>query len=285
MYGRIIVGYDGSPNAEDALRLGALLAKATGARLLIGYIYQAQPEWHGRDSEYRRELRDKVQAIFERARNSLPEGISVDTESFASSVPAQGLKDLARSERDALLVLGPTHHGPIGRVVIGSVGEQLLEGAPCSVTVAPKDFHRRDDESLDTLGVAFDGSPESEVALRHGHELASVLEAELRALAVVKKGSKEEGKLKQALESAGKDVGAPAAELSALKGDPAKALSKAAEELDLLITGSRGRGPVGGAVLGSVSAKLMRNAPCPVLIVPRGVSAPAAERQARPAAQ
>lgn len=283
MYGRVIVGYEGSRHAEDALKLGGLLAKATGTRLLIAYIYQEQPQWYGRDHDYQRGLRDEIQTLFERARGGLPEGISVDTESFPSSLPAQGLKDLARSERDALLVLGPTHHGPIGRVVIGSVGQQLLEEAPCSVTVAPRGFHRRDDEALRVLGVAFDGSPESQAALRHAFELASVVGAELRPLAVVKRGHADGGTLEQSVEAVAKDAGASRVELSLLKGDPARALSKAAKELDLLVTGSRGRGPVRHAVLGSVSAKLMRTAPCPVLIVPRGVATPTAEP--RPATQ
>ena len=33
MYGKIIVGYDGSPQADDALALGKLLAGTTGASL------------------------------------------------------------------------------------------------------------------------------------------------------------------------------------------------------------------------------------------------------------
>ena len=41
-------------------------------------------------------------------------------------------------------------------------------------------------------------------------------------------------------------------------------------EVDLLVCGSRGRGPLGRVVLGSVSAGVLRKARCPVLVVPRG---------------
>jgi nucleotide-binding universal stress UspA family protein len=38
---------------------------------------------------------------------------------------------------------------------------------------------------------------------------------------------------------------------------------------DLLVCGSRGHGPVRQAQLGSVSARLVRDAACPVIVVPR----------------
>ena len=47
-------------------------------------------------------------------------------------------------------------------------------------------------------------------------------------------------------------------------------LARLSEEVDLLICGSRGRGPVGRVVLGSVAAGVLRKARCPVLVVPRG---------------
>ncbi|HXQ89016.1 MAG TPA: universal stress protein, partial [Solirubrobacterales bacterium] len=57
----------------------------------------------------------------------------------------------------------------------------------------------------------------------------------------------------------------------ALSGVPAQAIAEACEEAgaDLLVTGSRGYGPVRRVLLGSVSTQLMRRASCPVLVVPR----------------
>jgi nucleotide-binding universal stress UspA family protein len=55
-----------------------------------------------------------------------------------------------------------------------------------------------------------------------------------------------------------------------LSGRAAKLLvSKAEEGVDLLVTGSRGYGPSRRVLLGSVSSKLARSAPCPLLVVPR----------------
>jgi nucleotide-binding universal stress UspA family protein len=49
----------------------------------------------------------------------------------------------------------------------------------------------------------------------------------------------------------------------------AKLLERAAEGVDLLVLGSRGYGPVLRLIAGSVSVRVIRNAPCPVLLVPR----------------
>ena len=54
-------------------------------------------------------------------------------------------------------------------------------------------------------------------------------------------------------------------------GDPARELAYAADDLDLLVTGSRGYGPLRRLMLGSTSTKLVHEAPCPVLVLTRSV--------------
>lgn len=48
-------------------------------------------------------------------------------------------------------------------------------------------------------------------------------------------------------------------------------LSSASESADMIVVGSRGLGPVGGAVLGSVSRALLHHAQCPVVVAREGV--------------
>jgi nucleotide-binding universal stress UspA family protein len=55
-----------------------------------------------------------------------------------------------------------------------------------------------------------------------------------------------------------------------LDGSPAREIAEACREgVDLLVTGSRGYGPMTRVLLGSVSRRLVDEAPCPVLVVPR----------------
>lgn len=55
-------------------------------------------------------------------------------------------------------------------------------------------------------------------------------------------------------------------------GPPASGIVTVAEDIgaDLIVTGSRGRGALTGAVLGSVSTKILHSAPCDVLVVHPG---------------
>ncbi len=63
-------------------------------------------------------------------------------------------------------------------------------------------------------------------------------------------------------------LGMPGAETRVLQGDAARTLCELAEQLSAraIVIGSRGRGGVARALLGSVSDHVVRNAPCPVVI-------------------
>jgi len=65
-------------------------------------------------------------------------------------------------------------------------------------------------------------------------------------------------------------LGLAEADTRVLQGQPGKALCDLAAELsaDALVMGSRGRGGIKRALLGSVSDYVVRSAPCPVVITP-----------------
>ena len=56
-----------------------------------------------------------------------------------------------------------------------------------------------------------------------------------------------------------------------LEGEPAHELARAGRELDLLVCGSRSDGPLTRLLLGSTSEALVREAPCPVMVLPGGM--------------
>ena len=59
-----------------------------------------------------------------------------------------------------------------------------------------------------------------------------------------------------------------------LDGDAAAQLARCSSELDLLVLGSRGYGPLRTVLLGSVSRTLVRTSRCPVVVLPRGAEVP-----------
>ncbi len=79
---------------------------------------------------------------------------------------------------------------------------------------------------------------------------------------LVKEGQEVVSELSQALNISG-------AETTVLRGDAGPALCALAGQMaaTALVVGTRGRGGLKRAVLGSVSDHLVRNAPCPVLVV------------------
>jgi nucleotide-binding universal stress UspA family protein len=116
-------------------------------------------------------------------------------------------------------------------------------GRPLVVTVV-----EASDESLVTGGGHFGGVMSAEELSERDTEL----EAEGRAVA----------------EHAAAALGIDGAEIRVVRGDPGPALCALAAEVSAraLVVGSRGRGGIKRALLGSVSDYLVRNAPCPVVI-------------------
>ena len=76
------------------------------------------------------------------------------------------------------------------------------------------------------------------------------------------------GEAEAELAQAAETLGLGSAETLLLRGDPARALCDLAVDRDAraIVLGTRGRGGVKRALLGSVSDHVVRNAPCPVVI-------------------
>lgn len=64
------------------------------------------------------------------------------------------------------------------------------------------------------------------------------------------------------------DLGDVEVDPATAMGPPARVLLRAAEDADLLVVGSRGRGGFMGLLLGSVSQHCVQHATCPVVVVP-----------------
>jgi nucleotide-binding universal stress UspA family protein len=85
----------------------------------------------------------------------------------------------------------------------------------------------------------------------------------------IQHGMAEQLGLKEALAEVAEGVNS---EMDVLYNEPADGLIAASRHVDLLVMGSRARGPRRAAVFGSVSRKVAEESACPVIILPRGTA-------------
>ncbi len=204
--------------------------------------------------------------------------------SLARPVAAE-LADVSRDEHAEVLVLGSSSRLGLGRVVFGDVATTLLHEAPCALAVAPAGYAESDPRPPLRIAVAFDGGRESGIALQTAIELADRTRARLSVLTAINAvGSGLSGPfsmmgaaqtvevhreaMRHILDLALGQVPAELPVDARLLLGPAEEIAEAACNDDLLITGSHGRGPIGRAMFGSVSARLLAKAECPVLALP-----------------
>jgi nucleotide-binding universal stress UspA family protein len=265
MYRTILVGYDGSGQAEDALALAEQLAESTGAGLIVARVLAAgsliaggsDPQLQRADVEQLRQL--------ERAART----VDAEAQTLTGGSVPRGLQALAEENGADLIVVGSSHRGRVGRTLAGSVATGLLHGAPCAVAVAPRGYRTRTPARLDAVVAGFDGSAESGHALMAAWQLARAAQAKLRIVAVAVEPAHDQ--LRERLAQARRTVpDGLEIDTTLHVGDAVEVLKEAGGAPGtMLVVGSRGYGRLRRVLLGSVSTKLVRGTPCPLLVTPR----------------
>ena len=277
---KVLIGFDGSEGAYDAVELGRRLARGeSGEALLVNVLPYPGPLPVAyyllgyEEAEWSHEL-------FSGAASALAP-LSVSWANYVGGSAAHILTDRAEEEHFDLMVVGSPHRGAVGRALLGSVAQGVLHGAPVPVAVAPRGYAKKDEGELRRIAVAYDGTPEAGQALDRAISLAGQRAATIDLLTVAtipppapKLGGfrldpqRRPGEvLEQGLAAVGADVESRGRELHG--GSIPSALAAACEDADLLIIGSRQYGVFARVMIGSVSTEMIHSAPCPVLVVPR----------------
>jgi nucleotide-binding universal stress UspA family protein len=278
----IIVAYDGSDRAQDALALGLRLRDPDGGRMTLACALVERP-WgphHASD-----DVPEEIGMMLAAARAQVPIGIHVALRAPAASSAARALTELAETEHADLLVIGSSRRIGDGRIHLERTAGRLLQGAPCAVAVAPAGLRTQD--PFRHIGIAYDGSNEARVALAAGYAIAQASGAAATVayahVVVTSDGDdlamRERLRAQRLLDDAADAAPAGVNPRTLLLHGPAAAvIARACEDVvDLLVCGSRGYGPIERALIGSVAESLMEGAPHPVLVLPRKTASAGAQ--------
>ena len=283
----VIVGVDGGPSASDALVFGRWAAMTLDAPLTVAVVHPAPSALgSGRvDAEWVADRHRAAEAVLDQARVVLgADAGEVTYRVIASTSAAHGLHDLAEELAAEVIVVGSGQAGPKHRLFAGSTAERLLAGSVCPVAVAPAAMEIPPG-ALGRIGVAYVDTPDGRAALTLAARLAARTSSPLRLYTVVAEadstlpflvGQDAEHAFhdtaretyEQSLSRAAEWAGAADVDWEVRTGDVVESLADL-DDVDVLFCGSRGYGPARRVLLGGVSARLVRRARRPVVVVPR----------------
>lgn len=281
---RLLVPVDGSPASLDALRLALRLADGGGTEVHLLNAQSLLGTEPGDDTLLRRGLEDTRAARTALAASGRPYVLRL-----VAGMPGQAILAYAGEHGVAEIVMGADGAGGVACALLGSVAMDVLENAWLPVTLVKSGGRagRPEDEGDDWL-VACDGSESSLRALRHAlaHLAGRHDGARLHLLNVRTPPGSFSGTPpatdEETLGALHAEARAEcAAALSLLEaagigydcrvaiGDPVARILETAEDLGCahIAMGTRGLGWLGGVLLGSISAGVLRRTPLPLTLV------------------
>ncbi|MBI4455286.1 MAG: universal stress protein [Acidobacteria bacterium] len=308
---KVLLATDGSKYSEAAVDLLPRLPLPDGSEVtLLAVVEPVRPLFAAEHpiigkqiSEafegFRTKLREGAHRLLLREEQRLrTRGLAVNTTMREGHVSDQ-IVAACRELPSDLLVIGSRGLGEFRGLLLGSVSQQVVKHAPCSVLIVklrregserPADLltpEKHDDAGLRVL-LAYDGSPDASAALQTLKSLPLGAGVAVRVLTVVPELSRygfdsaslrlltevweeERQAAELAANQAVQEIGITATNVSAQirDGDPAEQVLKAAGELgaDVIMLGAKGKSAIERFFLGSVSTHVLHGAPCSVWIV------------------
>jgi nucleotide-binding universal stress UspA family protein len=270
-FSNVIVGIDGTRAGFEAARQAARLLERDGRLLLVGVEdgwdalagrwagatfawFDNGTKWTYEDRQA--ELRRRVRASLDEAVRQLKGAGTVESRAIEGR-SWEALRTVAASENADLLAIG-THGGSRARgIILGYTATSLAHEAPCSLLIARPPFDPAAFPA--SLGVGYDGSPQSERALDVAIDLAALhprTPTRIVTCRPIPPGLAREAAIKRS-------------PVHFVFDDerhlPDDGLVEASQTVDLLLVGSRGLEGIGA--LGSTSERVAHRAASSVLIV------------------
>ncbi|MCW2704949.1 MAG: UspA domain protein [Blastococcus sp.] len=294
---RVVVGVDGSPGSRAALVHALTTAAQRGAELEVVSSYPVNLVWTGGlpleipDTEaIRVDTESRARALVDDVRSNLSTiGIPGVDAVGVRLVVSEGRavpELLKRSEHADLLVVGSRGRGAMRSALLGSVALHCATHAPCPVLVVHPLSSVAEPPRV-VVGV--DGSAESRAALVAALGDAGRTGAEVEVVAayfptdywtdvtlvLVQSVEAIRADLQRRTDELVADVvrersaagGTSRVRTTIHEGPAAEVLLQRAQNAQMLVVGTRGRGAIRGLLLGSVALHCAMHAPGPVMLV------------------
>jgi nucleotide-binding universal stress UspA family protein len=289
MTGRIVVGVDGSPQSGSALEWAVARALLGGEQLELVHAYRVTPDfdfygYHGLAASqpvaWLTEVSEQVlDAAAARVRELAP-----DLTCTLTSRMGHPTSELAKASEGAdAMVVGRRGLGGAASVLLGSVSNGLATQTKCPLVVVGDGEH----PTTGPIIVGVDGSEFGTNALRYAIAEAAVRTTSVRAVAaydvlhpafqadeelVARLRADVEAENEDAITRALDEVlGSTPASVSvdrvAVEGRPAESILGHADDAQLIVVGTHGKGLIRRVLLGSVSRQVLNDADRPVAIV------------------
>lgn len=288
---RILCPTDLSTESDEALRYGVALARAYGAKLFLLHCSEADSLPEEKDRE---KMRSQMNRLF--VESLVPHlGLATMNELKWEGILRHNISHVGRAivqeaaTQNIDLIVMRSRRRPRSAVLLGSTAETVCRNAPCPVLVT----HPREREwvsmssgeiDLNRVLIAQDFSHDSEIALNYGVSLAQEYQAEVHLMHVLATAGKEEPELAWSSSSSGNAYTFTARKLQESLPKEVQlwckfinvvrcgrvyeeVLTYAKEhEIDLICIGVSGSDWTIGKLLGSNVDRVLREAPCPVLV-------------------
>jgi nucleotide-binding universal stress UspA family protein len=289
---KVLLATDGSREAELAAKSALGLAKQAGSELHVVHVLALPLDTQDPSSfepEVRRQLEKRTRERLEELVGEIDaQGGEIAGSHLRVGRPDAEIIDQAEEMRAGLIVMGGRGVGTIRRALTGSVSDSVVRHAHCPVMVVRGEAVVFPTQIL----LATDGSEEATLASSTAADLARSTSSELHVVYVEPAsyvyemaeweasradmrdeleraaGEMAGSRLEEQLEKI-EEIGAQISGTHARVGFPDAEIVRLAGKLGagLIVLGSRGRGPLRRALMGSVSDSVVRHAHCPILVV------------------
>ena len=284
-YKKILVAYDGSESAKNALAVSVELAKQDNSWIkVLDVVTPYNGEATLTDgSNIKKTSVDSAEELFAGARAIADkEGIQILT-ALAQGEPFQQILAIAEDEDCDLIVMGRQGISHFERELMGSVTARVIGHTTRNVLVVPENYTWNG--KWESILLAMDGSPICTTANDEALEIASQRSVRIAALTVIKTNiSNESAAFSQAatrkIEMKAKSIVNELKERAAVMsidavplvkhGEPHQEIIALAAELGVafIVMCTHGKTGIKRLLMGSVTQRTIGHADCPVLVVP-----------------